>query len=500
MNRKIGVFLSFVLMIFEVLSTLLLTPFIIRTLGQAEYGVYKLVVAVNAYLLLLDLGVGNAITRYVAKFRIENNLLQGRHFLGVATIYYLFIAIVAVILGVVLVVIFPIVFANGLSSEEILLGQKLLSITMLNSAITLGSAAYTNVIVAYEKFGVSRGSSIIQIIIRMLLTYISLKLDYGSLGIVEVNLFTTIICRGFYILYVLFRIKLRPLFKGIESSFIKEIATYSSLILLQMLATQLNSSVDQVIIGAFVCSSAVILGIYGVGTQIVQYFQSIGSAFTGVLMPGIVKLVESDVTPKKLTDEMIRIGIIILMALALIWGVFVVLGKNFIILWAGNNNDKAYYVAIVLMTAYTFTLTETVGSQILWSMNQHKEQSILKLLIVVLNIILTIILVKWNPLIGATIGTFISIILGDVVVMNVIFVKKIKINLFYYYKKLLKGILPCTIITIAFGIGIRPFFPTSWLGFITNAALMVILYSILMYIGGMNSYEKKLILSLKTKS
>lgn len=34
MNRKTGIILSYVFMIFEVLSTLLLTPFIIRTLGK----------------------------------------------------------------------------------------------------------------------------------------------------------------------------------------------------------------------------------------------------------------------------------------------------------------------------------------------------------------------------------------------------------------------------------------------------------------------------------
>ena len=36
MNRKIGVLMSYVAMIFEALWTLLLTPFIMRTLGQAE--------------------------------------------------------------------------------------------------------------------------------------------------------------------------------------------------------------------------------------------------------------------------------------------------------------------------------------------------------------------------------------------------------------------------------------------------------------------------------
>ena len=54
MNRKIGVILSYIAMVFEVLSTLLLTPFIIRDLGEAEYGVYKLSASIVAYLLLLD--------------------------------------------------------------------------------------------------------------------------------------------------------------------------------------------------------------------------------------------------------------------------------------------------------------------------------------------------------------------------------------------------------------------------------------------------------------
>ena len=61
MNRKIGVILSYIAMVFEVLSTLLITPFMLRTLGQSEYGVYKLSSSITAYLLLLDLGVGNML-------------------------------------------------------------------------------------------------------------------------------------------------------------------------------------------------------------------------------------------------------------------------------------------------------------------------------------------------------------------------------------------------------------------------------------------------------
>ncbi len=500
MNRKVGVVLSYVLMIFEVLSTLLLTPFIIRTLGQAEYGVYKLSAAITAYLLLLDLGVGNAIIRYIAKYRVNGEKEQSEKFLGVATVYYSAIAILSIIGGIILIYIFPKMFAKGLTIDEIKLGQKLLAVTVINIAVTLGTAAYNNVIIAYERFAVSKGASIIQLILRMLLTVIMLKLGFGSIGIVTVNLIMTVICRGFFVVYVLFKIKLLPKFKGIDVGFVKEIVMYSSLILLQMIATQLNSSVDQVLIGSLVVSSSVILGVYGVGSQITQYFQSIGSAFTGVLMPGIVSLVESGANAKTLTDEMIRIGRIIFIVLGIILAGFLICGREFVVLWAGEDNIDAYIVAAILMTAYMFILIESIGTQILWAMNQHKELSVLKIIIVLLNILLTIMLIKWKPLLGATIGTFISLMLGDIVVMNIIFYKKMKINLGYYYKSLMKGILPCLLISSLCGLGINRFFTScGWLGFFIKVLIMCLVYAFCLIMYGFNSYEKKLMHSMFNK-
>ena len=492
--------MSYVMMIFEVLSTLLLTPFIIRMLGQAEYGVYKLSASIVAYLLLLDLGVGNAITRYIAKFRVSGDKDQSKKFLGVATIYYSVIAVVAIIAGIVLVAIFPQAFSKGLTESEIQLGQKLLLITMINSAVTLGTAAYNNVIIAYEQFAVSKGASIVQIIIRMALTFVMLKCGFGSIGIVTVNLIMTILCRGFFVLYVLFCIKLLPKFKGIDVGFVKEIVVYSSMILLQMIATQLNSTVDQVLIGSLVASSSTILAVYSVGTQVTQYYQSIGTAFTGVLMPGIVGMVERGADAKALTDEMIRIGRIIFMVLGLIWGGFLVCGQQFITLWAGKENNGAYLVALILMTAYMFILTESIGSQILWAKNQHKEQSVLKIVIVLLNILLTIILIKWQPLIGATIGTFISLMLGDIVVMNIIFRRKLKVNLWYYYKGLAKGILQSVAIATVVGFVVEYFWKSGgWLSLFVKVAIVCVVYAACMLLFGMNSYEKNLISSIFRK-
>lgn len=499
MNRKTGVILSYILMIFEVLSTLLLTPFIIRTLGQAEYGVYKLSAAITVYLLLLDLGVGNAVVKFSAQFRVNGDKEQSRKLLGVTTLFYVLIALIVVIIGAILVLIFPTAFSTGLNNEEILLGQKLLGITIVNAAITLGTTAYINFIIAHEKFIIEKGFSIFQILVRIVLTFIALKLGFGSMGIVSVNLLITIVSRCFFIFYVIFGLKIKPKFKGVQFSFIKEIIFYSSWILLQAIATQINAFVDQIIFGVIVPTSAIIIGIYGIGSQIIQYYQTIGSSFTGVLMPGVVRMVEKNADAKTLCDEMIRIGRMIFMVLALILVCFIIYGKQFIMLWVGSENVDSFIVAMILMPVYLFLLTESIGTQILWARNEHKEQAILKFIIVIINVFLTIVLINWKPLIGATIGTAISLILGDIVIMNVIFKKKLKISLKEYYLGLFKGILPCLFITFICGLGFSLLRLDGWLGFVCNIIVMIIIYIILMICFGFNKYEKDLLKSLLGK-
>ena len=493
MNRKTGVLLSYILMVFEVLSTLLLTPFIIRTLGQSEYGVYKLAAAINAYVLLLDLGLGNAVIRYSAKYRADNDIDNGRKFIGVATIYYSIVAALSLLAGGILVAVFPTVFAVGLSNDEIILGQELLGVTIINSAITLGTATFPNALLAYERFVVSKGTSIVLLVFRMLCTWAALKIGFGSMGIVVVNLLVTIITRTIYMIYVFFGLKLIPKFKGIDWKFVKGIVAYSSLILLQMIATQLNATVDQVLIGALVSSSAVIIAVYGVGAQIVQYYQSMGTAFNGVLMAGIMRLVKTDPSPETLTKEMVRVGRIVFMVLGLLFVGFLAVGKEFVILWAGIENEQAYYVTSLLMLAYLFIYTESIGSQILWAMNKHKEQAIAKFVIVVCNIGLTILLIKWDAIIGATLGTFIALVFGDIVVLNIIFHKKMGFLVKRYYLGLFRGIVPCLLISGIIGGLINYYLHGDWKTLIIKTLMITSIYTLLLILYGMNDYERNLL-------
>ncbi|MBQ9974241.1 MAG: oligosaccharide flippase family protein [Oscillospiraceae bacterium] len=499
MGRKKGVVLSFALMAFEILSALLLTPFIIRSLGQAEYGVFKLVESVAAYLLLLDMGVGNAIVRYVAKYQATGERDKEAQFFGVAQLFYLAVGLVAALCGGVLVWQFPTVFASGLTPGEIRLGQILLGVVTFNAAFTLITAPYNYIIIGRGNFVVSRGASILQIAIRILLTFAALFLGFGSIGIVVVNTVTGMLCRLGLGAYVFVKLRLRPRLSGANRGFVKEIVGYSVWILLQMIATQVNAMAGQVMLGILVPGAAAVIAIYGVGTQISQYFQSFGSAFGGVLMPGVVNMVEQGATPRQLQDEMVRIGRIILLFLGMILGGFVLYGRQFVVLWAGGDYAQGYLVALLLMCVYVFILVESIGTQILWAKNEHKEQSILKIVIVGLNVLLTVFLIRWQPLMGVTVGTVLSLLLGDVLIMNIVFRRKIGICLTGYYKGLFRGIVPALGLSVLLCWPMRLLALPGWGGFVVNVAVYCVVCGGCCLLFGMNQSEKQMILKLLHK-
>ena len=96
---KAGAILSYVSIGLNNIVGLLYTPFMLRMLGQNEYGLYSLVASVVGYLTVLDLGFASAIVRYTAKFRAEGKIREQYELFGMFLILYTGIGIVAFLLG-----------------------------------------------------------------------------------------------------------------------------------------------------------------------------------------------------------------------------------------------------------------------------------------------------------------------------------------------------------------------------------------------------------------
>lgn len=501
MNRKIGLVFSYGVMITEIVSAMFVTPFIIRSLGQAEYGIYQLTSSITAYLIIFDLGVGNSVIRYMAKFRANNDRESQRKFLGVTTVYYAAVTLIILIVGVLLITVFPNVFSKGLTSSEIVKAKELLSITIVTSAISIGTSAFSNTLVAYERFTAHKGIMILANIAKMAVLVFLMKAGVKSVGVVTVNLIVTAATRLFYICYVFFKLKLYPSFKKIDTSFVKGVFSYSTFVLIQLIAQQLNSMSDQIILGIFAPSAAILIGIYGVGSQIVQYYKTIGSQFNSVLMAGTVRMIEGGADSKTVQNEMVRIGRVIFMVLGMIYCVFAVFGRDFVALWAGKDNIDGYFVALIIMFPWLISTPQGIGNQILWAINRHKTLAIIQICSSVFNIIVTIFLIKWKPLVGSSLGTALALIIGDVVLMDIVLRKEVGIRFGEYYRDLFKGTLPALLITFAFGAAFSLLHLNryGWAGLIINCVITAAVYAALMAAFFMNSYEKGLLKGLFNK-
>lgn len=497
MSRKKGVLFSYLLLMVEMVSSILFTPFLISSLGQAEYGIFILISSITTSLMLLDLGVGNAVVRYMAKYRVLDDKRAQQNFLAMTTLFYLAISVLIIVLSMFIQNLLPTFFNRTLSIKELEIAEVMLGITVINAAVTLMISPYDKTIIAFENFVFSKILAIFKTVVRVSISILALKMGGDAITLVTINLIVTIIFGIFSFLFVSLKLTIIPKFNGIDISFIKEVGSYTIFIFIQMVATQINSVVDKVLLGSLV--STTMVGIYAIGSQISMYFQSIAGSINGILMPGVVKLVELNAEAKDFMEEMIRVGRILFMILGFIWITFVVFGQSFVNLWVGNENSEGYLVAVIIIFPMIFSMTQSVGSQILWAKGKHQVQAYLKIIVSILNIGLTLVLIKWNPLIGASLGTAISLLVGDVLVMNVVYSKIIKISIKNYYIRLFKGIVPSLFFVLITGLIVNVKMVNSWKGFLISCAIMTGSYILVMWFLGMNKYEKDVVKSFTRK-
>ena len=62
-----GVAISYILIAFNALYGLVITPYIVRQVGIGDYGVYKTIASLSSSLMVIDLGLGNTVSALCCK-------------------------------------------------------------------------------------------------------------------------------------------------------------------------------------------------------------------------------------------------------------------------------------------------------------------------------------------------------------------------------------------------------------------------------------------------
>ena len=488
-KRTLGIILSYVLLIIDIIVGVLFVPILLKSLGDSEYGLYVMLLSTASYLAVLDFGIGGTITRYVVKFRTEKDEVKSQNFLAMGFLIYLILALLVVVLAVVLCLLLPVIYASSIAPEQMGYARIIFLILCLSTAVSLFNHAYNGLTLAYEKYSFSKATNILKIVLRVGLILVLLKFSASALMVVLVDFGLTVMLLLINVFYSKFALKVKIKLHKWDSALAKEAFIFTTAILLQSIINQFNSNLDNIVLGVY--TTTAIVAVYSIALQIYAMFSNLSTAISSMYLPAISKAVfegKSDEEVTKMVIEPSRLQLVILL-LALTG--FVLFGKNFITIWVGSGYMEVYLLCIILLTSSMLNLSQNSITSVLKAKNILHGKTWILLGSTAINAILTFVLVPFIGMMGAAIGTAFSMLFGYGVALNFYYHKVAKVNMFTYYKETYKGILLATIIAFGLGILIEWLVPLSgWVGFIVKACSYVVVYCSVILIIGLNREER----------
>ncbi|MBR3804365.1 MAG: polysaccharide biosynthesis protein [Clostridia bacterium] len=483
-------------MILSIVISLLYHPFMIRLLGQSEYGLYSTVASTISLLSVLNLGFNAGYIRYYSKYKKAGDYESIYKLNGLFLIIFAIIGAISLICGTVLAFNLNWVFDQGLTAQEYGTATILMLLLGVNMAISFPTSVFSTIISANERFVFLKLLGMVKTIISPMVTLPLLFLGYRSIAMVSVTLILSVLTDSVYFIYVKKALKNKFIFHGFEKGLFKSLFAYTGFIAINIIIDQINWNIDKLLLGRY--KGTIEVAVYAVGFFLYQYYSLMSTAISGVFTPRVHNLITAtkDDLPqqrKVITELFVKVGRVQFLILGLVASGIVFFGKPFIYYWSGNGYENSYYVALLLIIPASIALTQNVGLEIQRAQNKHKFRSFAYLIMAIVNLVLSIFLCQWYGAIGSAIGTAISLVLANGLIMNVYYHKACNLNVLIFWKNILKMSLGL-IVPIACGVLIVKFINLySLVVLFAFIFIYAIVYFVSMWFVGMNEYEKNIV-------
>ncbi len=495
---KVGSLLSYAQMLLGVIISLLYTPIMLQLLGKSEYGLYNTVSSTISMLSLLNLGLSSGYIRYYSKYKKDNDYESIWRLNGLFLIIFSIIGLIALFCGLFLSLNLEIVFSNGLTDSEFRIAKILMMLLTVNLAISFPFGLFSHIISANEKFVFLKIVSIIKTVFSPLVTLPFLLMGFRSVAMVVVTLVFAIVSDLIYTYYVFEKLRYRFIFHDFEKGIFRSLFSYTAFIAINLIVDQINWNVDKILLGRIKGTEAV--AVYSVGYTLYQYYMTFSTSISSVFTPKIHRIVndtQDDKSKRKqmLTDLFIRVGRIQFILLGLVASGLVFFGKEFIVqYWAGSGYDDSYWVTLLLVIPASIALIQNIGIEIQRAQGKHKFRALVYALMAIFNVFISIILCPKYGVVGCALGTAISLIFANGIIINIYYHLRCNIDILRFWRNIFRLSLGM-IVPIVFGIFIRIYISMTniWV-FLGCITLYSAVYCVSMWFLGTNASEKALFL------
>jgi len=473
--------------------TFAITPFLIRSLGPANYGAWSLVAELIGYYGLLDMGLRGAVTYFVAHHRAKNEHERLQHIVASAFWALAALGLAVIAIGAGLSYKFPDwIDTTGLAAWDAQVAMFIMSVVI---GLSLPIELYSSVLVGHMRLDLVNGIEVLSRLSMAAATVFVLKSGYGLIGL-SVAYFA---CRALG--WALQMAAASRLVGGLhcmptlfERDSLKALAGYGIRNIVSALAGLLLYRT-----GSFVTS--VFLGIqyvtyYSIGSIMVTYASTACSSVTRSFTPKFTQLyAQGDM------DELRRVflaGSRVSSLLAVFFFASMVgFGKPFLRLWVGDDfvtgdwTGRSDVVMVILFVAQLPRIMQSISWQLLFATARVKFLMWINIGEAAGNLAVSLALVKPFGIAGVAIGVLAPLFVTHLFLMPPYILRTFSIPLGRYIREGVGRPIAIGAALLAFNLAVAAAAPPgTWILFIGEASVSAMIGALLVFGFGFTAAER----------
>ena len=425
----------------NLLVSFFLARFILGQIGSVKYGIWVLVGSFLSYAGLMDLGISTAIVQRIAGSVAKGNREEIQDIITTATslfsligllvflVCFLFSAIDASLFNI------PLELGENFSFLLIILGGGV--------GFSFLGRVHLGILRALERFDIVNIIILIQICFQVLFIVLFLKHSILVLGIIYASLNIAV-----NLSYMIAAKMLLPDYRFASVNFnrstIQSLGVYGFFAFLIMLADRFRFYTDSFVIGHFLGAGAITTFYFG--NRLVEYSRNVIAPMASPFL-SLFSRYERTFNQKDSQEAFFRLSRITALLSFLVCGFLIGAGYPFLTLWIGERIDSvrsSYIVLLILSVPSTIDVAQIVSVNLLYGINRHKYLSYLTMSEGLVNLILSILFVRFFGIYGVALGTALPMLVTKGFYQPMYVCAQVGIRPLHYFKK-------CLLMPLIFG-------------------------------------------------
>lgn len=392
---------------------LILTPILIRELGDFHYGIWVLVYSVVIYYGLLDFGMYTTSLRFVAKARGAHDRQRLNQIfvtsLGITSV----LAVVTIFMTGLLVWLIP--YLLDLSGASRTLFRWVLFLLGLGFAITSLNQLLGNYLCGLNRFGLFNLAKIATSCVRAAMMLLALYLGYGLVGLAWAILMAAFFSWPLY--WFLVRRADRSLVIQVSAATwprVRELMGFGFFSYLTTVGNYARFYLDSLVIARVL--KVTLITPFSVAAQPVEYFRMILQGVMSPLITSFSSLVGQQCSREVLQAMFLRATKFTSLLSLLVGSLLFFNGQTFIRLWVGDRFLPSYNLLAILTVGYVLLLSQGPSNALLYALSKHRAMAAWTLAEGFANLSLSVYLAPSYGLVGIALGTAIPMVVVAMVV------------------------------------------------------------------------------------